>query len=198
MTFFTVWPFEPVTLVRLQLRQQLAVVVAAAKGQMCPITHSIYSQRFKYTRPRKIFRRFSALWFWKNLDQFLSALGISGHSERFSPGTIRFEVGGPVYINSPPWPPTSECILPGENLSEWPEIARALRNWPKFFKNHRAENPRKISRGLPFKGPWLLALSVASGTAEIQENRQVYRTALGTEVPGLGNTHLMQTLNVRL
>ena len=46
------------------------------------------------------------------------------------------------------WRPTSERILPGENLSEWPEITRALRNWPKYFKNHRAENPPKISRGL--------------------------------------------------
>ena len=46
------------------------------------------------------------------------------------------------------WRPTSERIWPGENLSEWPEIARALTNWPKFYKNHCAENPWKFSRGL--------------------------------------------------
>ena len=48
----------------------------------------------------------------------MSALAISGHSERFSPGTIRSEVGGPIYINSPPGPPTWERIVPGENLSK--------------------------------------------------------------------------------
>ena len=101
-----------------------------------------------YSRPRENFRGFSARWFLKNLGQFLSALAISGHSERFSPGVNGSEVGGPIYMNSPPGPPTSEHSWPGENLSEWPEIARALRNWPKFFKNHRAENPRKFSRGL--------------------------------------------------
>ena len=78
----------------------------------------------------------------------MSVLAISGHSERFSPGNIRSEVGHPIALNSPPGRPTSERILPGENLSERPEIARALGNWPKYFKNHRAENPRKISRGL--------------------------------------------------
>ena len=99
-------------------------------------------------RPREIFRGFSALWFLKYLGQFLSALAISGHSERFSPGKIRSEVGRPEGLFKAIGWPTSECILPGENLSEWPEIARALGNWPKYFKNHRAENPRKISRGL--------------------------------------------------
>ena len=101
-----------------------------------------------YGRPREIFRGFSALWFLKYLGQFLSALAISGHSERFSPGKIRSEVGGPLALNSPSGRPTSEPFGPGENLSKWPEIARALRNWPKHFKNHRAENPRKISRDL--------------------------------------------------
>ena len=99
-------------------------------------------------RPREIFREFSALWFLKNLGQFLSALAISGHSERFSPGQNGPEVGGPEGLWLTTGPPTLGPFWPGENLSEWPEIARALRNWPKFFKNHRAENSRKISRGL--------------------------------------------------
>ena len=81
----------------------------------------------------------------------MSALAILGHSERFSPGEIRFEVGRQIALNSPTGRPTSEPFWPGENLSEWPKIARALRNWPKCFKNHRAENPRKISRGLMFR-----------------------------------------------
>ena len=98
-----------------------------------------------------MFREFSALWFLKNLAQFLSALAISGHSERFSPGPNGSEVGGPVYINSPSGPPTLEPFGPGENLSEWPEIARALTNWPKIYKNHCAENPQKISRGLNYQ-----------------------------------------------
>ena len=78
----------------------------------------------------------------------MSALAISGYPERFSPGQIRSEVGGPIYINSPPGPPTSERIWPGEISTEGPEIARALGKWPKFFKNHRDQNPRKFSRGL--------------------------------------------------
>ena len=110
------------------------------------------------SRPREIFWGFSALWFLKNLSTFLSALAISGHSERFSPGPNGSEVGGPIYINNPSGPPTSEPFTPGENLSEWPEIARALRNWPKFFKNHKAENPQKISRGLSI-GPMSMTQS---------------------------------------
>ena len=54
----------------------------------------------------------------KNLGQFLSALAISGHSERFSPGQICSEVGGPEGLFRARGPPTSERILPGENLSE--------------------------------------------------------------------------------
>ena len=104
-------------------------------------------------RPREFFWGFSALWFLKYFGQFLSALAILGHSERFSPGKIRSEVGGPGGLFKAIGWPTSERILPGENLSEWPEIARALGNWPKYFKNHRAENPRKISRGLTLQGP---------------------------------------------
>ena len=46
-------------------------------------------------RSREIFRGFSALGFLKYLGKFLSALAISGHSERFSPSKIRFKVGHP-------------------------------------------------------------------------------------------------------
>ena len=102
------------------------------------------------TRPGEIFRGFSALWFLKYLGQFLSALAILGHSERFSPGKIRSEVGRPGGLFKAIGGPTSELILPGENLSEWPEIAKALMNWPKYFKNHRAKNAQKILRGLLF------------------------------------------------
>ena len=38
----------------------------------------------------------------KNLCQILAALAISGIFERFSPGQSGSEVGGPIYINSPP------------------------------------------------------------------------------------------------
>ena len=107
-----------------------------------------FAQGTRDSRPREIFWGFSALWFLKYLGQFLSALAISGHSERFSPGPNGSEVGRPEGLWLTLGPPTLERILPGENLSEWPEIARALRNWPKYFKNHRAENPRKNSRGL--------------------------------------------------
>ena len=69
----------------------------------------------------------------KNLGQILTALAISGIFERFSPGQSGSEVGGPIYINSPPGPPTLEPLCPGENLSKMPEIARAARIWPKFF-----------------------------------------------------------------
>ena len=95
-------------------------------------------------RPREIFWGFSALWFLKYLGQFLSALAISGHSEWFSPGEKRSKVGrlGGLWLTS--GRPTSERIYPVKIF----EIARALRNWPNDFKNHRAENPRKISRGL--------------------------------------------------
>ena len=125
-----------------------------------------------HIRPREIFRGFSALWFLKYLGQFLSALAISGHSERFSPGKIRSEVGCPGGLFKAIGCPTSERISPGENLSRWPKIARTLRNWPKYFENHRAENPRKISRALPFKGP-RLASCAASGTKETQGHRHL-------------------------
>ena len=67
-----------------------------------------YSTHF---RPREIFRGFSALWFLKYLGQFLSALAISGHSERFSPGKIRSEVGRPEGLFKAIGWPTSERIF---------------------------------------------------------------------------------------
>ena len=120
----------------------------------------------------QIFRGFSALWFLKYLGQFLSALTISGHSERFSPGEN---------LSESPGPPTSEHIVPGENLSEWPEIARALGNWPKYFKNHRAENPRKISRGLvdpQGAGIILSDPSISSSLSLTNSNISLLATAL--------------------
>ena len=84
----------------------------------------------------------------KNLGQILAALAISGIFERFSPGQSGSEVGGPGGLFIYMGPPTSERIWPGEISTEGPEIARALGKWPKFFKNHRDQNPRKFSRGL--------------------------------------------------
>ena len=69
-----------------------------------------------------------------------SGVAISGHSERFSPGPNGSEVGRPIALNSPPGRPTSEPFGPGENLSEWPEIATPLGFWPKFLENHKAQN----------------------------------------------------------
>ena len=106
-----------------------------------------YSTHF---RPREIFRGFSALWFLKYLGQFPSALAISGHSERFSPGNIRSEVGRPEGLWLTLGPSTSEPFGPGEISTEGPGIARAFRNLPKYFKNHRAKNAQKILRGLLF------------------------------------------------
>ena len=60
------------------------------------------------------------------------------------------------------WRPTSERILPGEIISEWPEIAKALRLWPEFFKKYWDQNLQNISCGLPF------------GT-NIQTGRQIIR-----------------------
>ena len=71
-----------------------------------------------------------------------------GSSERFSPGNLRSEVGRPEGLWLTLGPPTSEPFGPSEISTEGTEMARAFRNWPKYFKNHRAENPRKISRGL--------------------------------------------------
>ena len=44
--------------------------------------------------------------------------------------------------------PTSEPFWPGENLSEWPEIATPLTFRPKFLENHKAQNLREFSLGL--------------------------------------------------
>ena len=58
----------------------------------------------------------------------MSALAISGHSERISPGEIRFEVGRPRGLYSRLFKkPILEHILPGEFFSRRPEIARARR-----------------------------------------------------------------------
>ena len=70
------------------------------------------------------------------------------HSERFSPGPNGSEVWRPEGLWLTLGPPTSEPFGPGEISTEGPEIARALRNWHKYFKNHKAENPQSISRGL--------------------------------------------------
>ena len=82
------------------------------------------------------------------MDQFLSALAILGHSERFSPGKIRSEVGRPEGLWLTTGRPTSERITPGEILSEWPEITTPVWFWPKFLENHTPVNPQKFSRGL--------------------------------------------------
>ena len=66
----------------------------------------------------KFFGDFRPYDFLKNLGQFLSALAISGHSERFSPGVNGSEVGGPEGLFIYMGPPTSEPFTPGENLSE--------------------------------------------------------------------------------
>ena len=81
----------------------------------------------------------------KNLGQILAALAISGIFERFSPGQSGSEVGGPIYINSPTGPPTSEPLWPGENLSKMTEIARTARIWPKFFGGYWGRHPQKFS-----------------------------------------------------
>ena len=101
------------------------------------------------TRPGEIFWRFWSQWFLNTLGHNLSALAISGHSERISPGKIRSEAGRPGGLFKAIWHPTLEHILPGEILSEWHEIARALRFWLKFFKIIQIiNNLQKNSRGL--------------------------------------------------
>ena len=56
---------------------------------------------------------------------------VFAHLERFSPGEICSEVGGPGGLFKAIGCPTLERISPGENLSKCPEITRELRNWPK-------------------------------------------------------------------
>ena len=63
----------------------------------------------------KIFGDFVEL---NDFCRILANFAISGHSERFSPGEIRSEVGHKIALNSPPGRPTLESISPGENLSE--------------------------------------------------------------------------------
>ena len=78
----------------------------------------------------------------------MSGVATSGHSERFSPGPNGSEVGRPEGLWLTTGRPTLEPFGPGENLSEWPEIATPLGFWPKFLENHKAQNLRKFSRGL--------------------------------------------------
>ena len=59
----------------------------------CPADKNI--PVFMIGRPREIFFWFKSQRFLKNLGQSLSALAISGHLERFSPGPMRSEVGHP-------------------------------------------------------------------------------------------------------
>ena len=104
-----------------------------------------YMSSSTYARASENFRGCLPQYPPKNLGQILAALAISGIFERFSPGQSGSEVGGPIYINSPTGPPTSEPLWPGENLSKMPEIARAVRIWPKFFGGYWGRHPRKFS-----------------------------------------------------
>ena len=92
----------------------------------------------------------------KNLGQIPAALAISGIFERFSPGQNGPEVGGPVRLFKVIWRPTSEPFWPGENLSDWPQIAKAVRIWPKLFSDDCCRQTPKFSLALLFtssRGP---------------------------------------------
>ena len=113
------------------------------------LVHCFWNQTLTQTLwPREIFWRFMAVWFSKNLGQNLSGVAISGHLERFSPGSNGSEVGRQIALHGLPGSPTSKPFWPGENLSKWPEIAIPLRFCTKFLENHRALNLKKNSRGL--------------------------------------------------
>ena len=84
----------------------------------------------------------------KNLCQMLAPLAISGQFERFSPGPNGSEVGRQITLNSLTGHPTSVPFCPGENLSKWPEIARAARICPKLFSGDWGRHPRKFSLAL--------------------------------------------------
>ena len=71
----------------------------------------------------------------KKLGQMLTTLAILGHFERFSPGPNGSKVGCPVRLFKVICLLTLEPFGPGENLSNQPEIARAVRIWPKFFSD---------------------------------------------------------------
>ena len=86
--------------------------------------------------------------FPKIWGQNLTGVGISGNSERISPGPIRSEVGHPGGLGLTTGCPTLECIGPGEILSELPEITTLVRFWPQFLENHMAVNLQIISLGL--------------------------------------------------
>ena len=92
------------------------------------------------------------------MGQNQTGVAISGHSERISPGVIRSEVGRPEGLWLTTGRPTSECITPGEILSEWPEVTTPVWLWPKFLENHTPVNPQKFSRGLPPRLPTPLSL----------------------------------------
>ena len=96
----------------------------------------------------KIFGDSWAYDFPKIWAQNQTGVAISGHSEKISPGVIRSEVGRPEGLWLTTGRPTSECITPGEILSEWPEITTPVWFWPKFLENHTPVNPQKFSRGL--------------------------------------------------
>ena len=60
----------------------------------------------------------------------MSALAISGHSERFSPGEIRSKVGRQIALNSPLGRPTSERILPGDMRAGFVQRSTAAAHGP--------------------------------------------------------------------
>ena len=84
----------------------------------------------------------------KKLGQILTPLAILDHFERFSPGPNGSEVGCPARLFKVIWRPTSEPFGPGENLSNRPQIARAVRIWPKFFSDDWGRQPWKCSLAL--------------------------------------------------
>ena len=84
----------------------------------------------------------------KYLGQFLSALAISGHSERFSPGNLRSEVGRPEGLWLTLGPPTSEPFGPGEISTEGPEIPRPI--GPNISKIIGPKIPEKFRAAYPW------------------------------------------------
>ena len=127
--FYRDWPF--VFFARLRL-----VTIKSLRGTLM------------YTRASENFRGCLPQTPLKSLGQILAALAISGHFERFSPGQNGSEVGRQITLNSLTGRPTSEPFWPGENLSKWPEIARAARIWPKLFSGDWGRHPRKFSLAL--------------------------------------------------
>ena len=114
--------------------------------------------------------------FPKNWAQNQTGVVISGNSERISPGVIRSEVGRPEGLWLTTGRPTSECITPGEILSEWPEITTPVWFWPKFLENHTPVNPQKFSRGLPKRG---LFLALESREHFFYQEKEASRDEMG-------------------